>query len=76
MNAVVLPFHRPVAVQKADGVFAAVSNAAMRMGYTADEARSQAIFWRDVYRKGTKSPAGVIADATSHLRRRARKVLA
>lgn len=76
MSAQVLPFQRPILAQKADGVFTAVSNTAMRMGYTTDEARAQAIFWRDVYRNGTKSPAGVIADATSHLRRRARQVLA
>jgi len=76
VSAQILPFSRPVAAQKADGVFAAVSMAATRMGYTNEEARRHASVWREVYCKGNRSPGWVVAAARDHLRRHSAQVQA
>lgn len=76
MNAQILPFHRPVTAQRADGVFAAVNIAARRMGYSDDMALRAARNARQRFVKGNQSAARVTADAKAGLRVAADKVLA
>lgn len=76
MNAQILPFHRPVTAQRADGVFAAVNIAARRMGFSDDMALRAARNARLRFLKGDQSAARVTADAKAGLRVSADKVLA
>ena len=66
--ATVIPFKRPVAAQRADGVMAAVNIAARRLGYSGSIAYRVA---RDAKRRflaGKASAAAVVASATAELR--------
>lgn len=76
MSAVILPFHRPLQVARADGVFAAVNIAARRLGYSDALALRAARASKDEFRNGRQSAARVVSDALAELRQSAEQVSA
>lgn len=70
----VIPFHRPLSAQRADGVFAATNVAARRMGYSDSLAYRVARSAKQRYLAGTQSAAAVVADAKAQLAKSAEAV--
>lgn len=66
--ATVIPFKRPVAAQRADGVMAAVNIAARRLGYSESIAYRAARSAKRRFLDGAGSAAAVVASATAELR--------
>lgn len=71
MSCQILPFHRPMSAQRADGVFAAVNIAARRMGFGDDAAQRAASNAKLKFLRGDESSAKVVADAKAAMRDRA-----
>jgi hypothetical protein len=75
MSAVV-PFVRPMSAQRADGVFAAVNEAARRYGLPGPAAYQAAFDAKALYKRGVGSASRVVSLVTAELRQRAEKVSA
>lgn len=63
----VIPFHRPVSAQRADGVMAAVNIAARRLGYSEGLAYRAARSAKRRYLASGDSAAKAVADAKAQL---------
>ena len=72
----VIPFSRPVAAQRADGVQAAVRITARRLGLDHESAIRQAASAKRAYLAGRGSPARIISEYTGAMRETAGKVSA
>ena len=72
----VVPFQRPMAAQRADGVFAAVNIAARRLGYSDALALRAAREAKHAFRSGKASAARVVSQVTARLRNSAEQVSA
>jgi nucleotidyltransferase/DNA polymerase involved in DNA repair len=72
----VVPFQRPMAAQRADGVFAAVNIAARRLGYSDALAFRAAREAKQRFLAGTHSAARIVANTNAELRSTAEQVSA